>query len=165
MRMLLLGVPCACDNASVTCFPGRVLGLLHQQYGGSAGCAPKHLGSCAKPRMVCVCHLKSVLLFQGCLSHVLDLTHPGDSVQFEPAVKDAAGKAEPMAKDFTSKTVRPAGDYVADKAVPLTKEYGELLPSPAASSSETVGVRARPRPGVVLLSISICYAHFRVLNV
>lgn len=40
-------------------------------------------------------------------------------------MKDAAGKAEPMAKDFTSQTVRPAGDYVADKAVPLTKEYGE----------------------------------------
>ncbi len=47
------------------------------------------------------------------------------SAQFEPAVKDAAGKAEPMAKDFTSQTVRPAGDYVADNAVPLTKEYGE----------------------------------------
>ncbi len=52
--------------------------------------------------------------------------------QFEPAVKDAAGKAEPMAKDFTSQTVRPAGDYVADNAVPLTKEYGERSCSPAA---------------------------------
>ena len=40
-------------------------------------------------------------------------------------MKDAAGRVEPAAKDFTSKTVRPAGDYVADNAVPLTKEYGE----------------------------------------
>ena len=47
-------------------------------------------------------------------------------MQFEPAVKDAAGKAEPAAKDFTGKTVRPAGDYVADNAVPMTQEYGEL---------------------------------------
>ncbi len=63
--------------------------------------------------------------------------------QFEPAVKDAAGKAEPMAKDFTSQTVRPAGDYVADKAVPLTKEYGERSCSPAALSFETVILRAQ----------------------
>ncbi len=47
-------------------------------------------------------------------------------MQFEPAVKDAAGKAEPAAKDFTGKTIRPAGDYVADNAVPMTQEYGEL---------------------------------------
>ena len=46
-------------------------------------------------------------------------------MQFEPAVKDAAGKAEPAAKDFTSQTVRPAGDYVADNAVPMTQAYGE----------------------------------------
>ena len=72
-------------------------------------------------------------------------------VQFEPAVKDAAGKAEPMAKDFTSKTVRPAGDYVADKAVPLTKEYGERSCSPAAFASQTVGVRGSHGLGTVLL--------------
>jgi hypothetical protein len=49
-------------------------------------------------------------------------------VQFEPAVKDAAGKAEPAAKDFTSQTVRPAGDYVADNAVPMTQAYGKPCP-------------------------------------
>ena len=40
-------------------------------------------------------------------------------------MKDAAGKAEPAAKDFTSGTVRPAGDYVAENAVPATQAYGE----------------------------------------
>lgn len=49
-------------------------------------------------------------------------------MQFEPVVKDAAGKAEPAAKDFTSQTVRPAGDYVADNAVPMTQAYGEPCP-------------------------------------
>ena len=56
-------------------------------------------------------------------------------MQFEPAVKDAAGRVEPAAKDFTGKTVRPAGDYVADNAVPMTKEYGELLAGRPSSKS------------------------------
>ena len=47
-----------------------------------------------------------------------------------------------MAKDFTSQTVRPAGDYVADKAVPLTKEYGERSRYLAGSPLETVELRA-----------------------
>ena len=42
-------------------------------------------------------------------------------------MKDAAGKVEPAAKDFTSGTVRPAGDYVAENAVPATQAYGKPL--------------------------------------
>lgn len=42
----------------------------------------------------------------------------------QPAVEDAAGKLKPAAKDFTSNTLKPAGDYVAENAVPMTKQYG-----------------------------------------
>lgn len=45
-------------------------------------------------------------------------------MQVQPAVEDAASRVEPAAKQFTQGTVRPAGDYVADNAVPLTKEIG-----------------------------------------
>ena len=44
--------------------------------------------------------------------------------QVQPAVEDAAGKLKPAAEQFTSGTVKPAGDYVAENAVPLTKQYG-----------------------------------------
>ncbi len=47
-------------------------------------------------------------------------------MQVQPAVKDAASRAEPAAKDVTQNYIRPAGDYVADNAVPLTKEIGEF---------------------------------------
>ncbi len=48
----------------------------------------------------------------------------GLCMQVQPAVKDAASRAEPAAKDVTQNYIRPAGDYVADNAVPLTQEIG-----------------------------------------
>lgn len=54
-------------------------------------------------------------------------------MQVQPAVKDAASRAEPAAKDVTQNYIRPAGDYVADNAVPLTQEIGartRLMPAP-----------------------------------
>ena len=53
-------------------------------------------------------------------------------MQVQPAVKDAASRAEPAAKDVTQNYIRPAGDYVADNAVPLTKEIGEFSRLPLA---------------------------------
>ncbi len=44
--------------------------------------------------------------------------------QVQPAVEDAASRVEPAAKQVTDGAIRPAGDYVADNAVPITKQIG-----------------------------------------
>lgn len=46
-------------------------------------------------------------------------------MQVEPAVKDAASRVEPAAKDLTEGQLKPAADTIAQKAVPTTKAIGE----------------------------------------
>ena len=49
----------------------------------------------------------------------------------QPAVKEVAGKVEPATKDITQGVIRPGGELISDRAVPVTEEFANKRFQPA----------------------------------
>jgi hypothetical protein len=51
--------------------------------------------------------------------------------QVLPGVKEVAGKVEPATKDITQGVIRPGGDLISERAVPVTEEFANKRFQPA----------------------------------